>query len=71
MQDVCLRFVDSEEESVSCHALTCIGHVARIHGHLGENALAKIKSLLNDPVRGGHAQNAFDDCLHFVGTIRR
>lgn len=60
-QDVCLQFVDDRRIEVAQVALTCIGHIARIHGQLDKKVIQKLNSLRKNSKLGGYAENALSD----------
>jgi len=48
-------------------AVTCMGHVGRIHRAVGIDVIHRLKELLDDPVLGGVAEDALGDIASFVG----
>ncbi|MFI6300899.1 hypothetical protein ACIBCH_03410 [Amycolatopsis thailandensis] len=47
-------------------AVTCVGHVARLHGEVSDELVSKLREMLEDPVLGGQVEDAFDDISAFV-----
>ncbi|WP_328481893.1 hypothetical protein OHS71_26830 [Streptomyces sp. NBC_00377] len=47
-------------------AVTCAGHVARLHGAIDVRLVARVRDLLQDPVLGGRAEDAVDDIASFA-----
>lgn len=54
------------DPQVGALAVTCVGHVARIHGEVGPDLVARVRGLLQDPVLGGRAEDALDDIASFA-----
>jgi hypothetical protein len=42
-------------------AVTCMGHVGRMHGVVGEKVVDRLRQLLSDEALAGFAENALDD----------
>ena len=47
-------------------AVTCMGHVGRIHGIIGSRIIDCLEILLGDPVLGGIAEDALGDIRAFA-----
>ncbi|MEU9288514.1 hypothetical protein AB0D57_28420 [Streptomyces sp. NPDC048275] len=47
-------------------AVTCMGHMARIHQAVGIDVIHRLEELLDDPVLGGQAEDALGDIASFV-----
>jgi hypothetical protein len=48
-------------------AITCLGHLARIHGALNtREVIPRLGALVQDPVLGGIAEDALADVAHYV-----
>ncbi|MFJ6560888.1 hypothetical protein ACIQMV_13570 [Streptomyces sp. NPDC091412] len=58
------------DPQVTALAVTCVGHVARLHGAIGPDLLERVRDLLQDPVLGGRAEDAMDDIASFAGPAR-
>ncbi|MFD9003776.1 hypothetical protein ACFV0T_22915 [Streptomyces sp. NPDC059582] len=54
------------DPQVTALAVTCAGHVARLHGHIGPRLVARVRELLRDPLLGGRAEDAMDDIGAFA-----
>ncbi|MET9966764.1 hypothetical protein ABZZ80_12825 [Streptomyces sp. NPDC006356] len=54
------------DPQVRALAVTCVGHVARIHGEIGPDLVARVRGLLQDPGVGGRAEDALDDIASFA-----
>ncbi len=68
VEDHCLRLLDSSSHDVRGLVITCLGHLARIHGILDRDAVVPIlHRLVHDPEVGGRAQDALDDVEMYVG----
>ncbi|WP_410576098.1 hypothetical protein [Amycolatopsis sp. lyj-108] len=56
----------SKDIQIRALAVTCVGHVARLHGEVSNELVSKLRELLKDPVLGGQVEDAFDDIASFV-----
>jgi len=67
-QDECLRLLAHDDLAVRKLAVTCLGHVARIHRHIDRprvlSALDHVAS--SDPAIAGQVEDARDDIEHFT-----
>jgi hypothetical protein len=74
VQDTCLNFTQSHDAGVRQIAVTCLGHVARIHRNLDLDKTAPVlHKLMHDPelyVRGS-TEDAIDDIQRFMGVDLR
>ncbi len=62
VQEQCIRFSRHADPDVRGLALTCFGHLARIHQKLDLLVVMPIlEEALNDPIVGGRAGDALDD----------
>lgn len=68
LQKTCLEFISTNENnSMRGLAITCLGHVARIHGTINEQTtIPFLKRLLNDTSLAGRAQDALNDIDIFM-----
>jgi hypothetical protein len=67
VQDRCLDFLDSPLPDVRNTAITCLGHLARIHKKLDRpKVMAALASKLTDPQSAGRAEDAMDDIEMFA-----
>ena len=67
VQDRCLDFLDSPLPDVRNTAITCLGHLARIHKQLNRpKVLAALTSKLSDPQCAGRAEDAMEDIAMFA-----
>ena len=67
VQDECLRFIDNPNPDVRGLAVTCIGHIARIHGHLDtERVIERLKRIGKDDEIYGRVEDALDDIKTFI-----
>lgn len=48
-------------------AVTCMGHVGRIHGAVSADVVRRLEELLDDPALGGVAEDALGDIAAFAG----
>ncbi|MCP3805473.1 hypothetical protein NLX83_40030 [Allokutzneria sp. A3M-2-11 16] len=63
-----LGFLSSEvDHQVKALAVTCLGHVGRIHRAVSSDAIRRLEEFLDDPELGGTAEDALDDIRAFVG----
>lgn len=71
VQDTCLSLARSNDAGVRQIAVTCLGHVARIHRKLDLDKVSPVlKELLRDPEPGvrGCAEDAIEDIRIFMGV---
>jgi hypothetical protein len=62
VQDLCLRLIDLYDLNVSGLAITCLGHLARIHRDIEKEAvLKKLYDNLENEIIGDRVQDAIDD----------
>lgn len=66
-QEQCLRCLQHASEQVRALAPTCLGHVARIHGHLDmERVLPVLTEFRRHPALAGRVEDALDDIVMFL-----
>ncbi len=67
VQNKCIDLLDDKDEDIKGLAITCLGHLARIHGTIEKN---KVFQALREKVREenlkGRVQDALDDIEMFV-----
>ncbi|BCJ52198.1 hypothetical protein Asp14428_36730 [Actinoplanes sp. NBRC 14428] len=61
----CLR--PAVDPQLRALAVTCMGHVGRLHGAVSPDIVTRLRGLLSDPALGGRAEDALDDIASFVG----
>jgi hypothetical protein len=67
VQDQCLQLLNSNDPVVKGLAVSCLGHLARIHKIIDTAKVVPIlNSLLEDPNVGGRAEDALDDIEMFA-----
>jgi hypothetical protein len=67
VQDQCLQLVSHSDPVVKGLAVSCLGHLARIHKTIDTvKVLPLLSSLLDDPDVGGRAEDAIDDIEMFA-----
>jgi hypothetical protein len=67
VQEQCLHSLQHPSEQVRALALTCLGHVARIHGHLDmERVRPVLDALRAQPALAGRVEDVLDDIDMFV-----
>lgn len=67
VQCMCLQFIQHQDKNICTCAITCLGHLARIHGVLDtEQVMPVLEALLNDPKVNGNVQDALDDIQTFI-----
>lgn len=67
VQDQCLQLVNYQDPVVKGLAVSCLGHLARIHKTIDTVKVVPILSgLLEDPDVGGRAEDALDDIEMFA-----
>jgi hypothetical protein len=67
VQDMCLELASHSDPQVSGLAVTCLGHLARIHGFLDvEKVLPTLRRLRDDPKISGRVADALDDIKMYL-----
>ena len=67
IQSKCLEFIKYQDKNIRGLAVTCLGHLARIHGTLDVDKVVPIlESLSDDPEISGKIDDALDDIQMFV-----
>ena len=68
VESVCLRFLSHSDRGVRSNAVTCLGHIARIHKALDvEVVLPKLNSLkIDDPSIGHLVDDAIEGIRFFL-----
>jgi len=67
VQDVCLKLMTFENENICGLAITCIGHIARIHSTIDKKkVLPVLKDKMNDERFLGRVEDALDDINMFT-----
>lgn len=67
LQARCMEIVTDGDLSLRRLAVTCLGHIARIHGVAGQEVVSLLTGLTHDPVLAGTAEDALSDVAIFVG----
>ncbi|MGW0208591.1 hypothetical protein ACWDZ8_23250 [Streptomyces sp. NPDC003233] len=49
-------------------AVTCLGHLGRLHRAVSPEVTQRLESLLDDPVLGGQAEDALGDIAYFASN---
>jgi hypothetical protein len=67
VQDQCLQLLNHSDPVVKGIAVSCLGHLARIHKTIDTaKVLPVLHNLLDDPDLGGRAEDAIDDIEMFA-----
>jgi hypothetical protein len=67
VQNVCLRFIRHPSFDVVSSAVTCLGHLARIHRFLDlEKVMPILNELKSNPRLVGRVEDALDDIAMYV-----
>lgn len=68
IQNVCIDIINSNKEKNICGlAVTCIGHLARIHGKIEKERIFELFNQQKDnPYISGRIEDAIDDINRFV-----
>jgi hypothetical protein len=67
VQDQCLQLIHHSDPAVRGLAVSCLGHLARIHKTIDTaKVLPVLNSLLDNPELGGRAEDAIDDIEMFA-----
>lgn len=62
VQDLCLKLIDLYDLNISGLAITCLGHLARIHGNIEKKVvLKKLNDNLENKIISDRIQDAIDD----------
>lgn len=61
VQEKCLFFIKSEFIDVKKIAISCLGHLARVHGKLEDKVMPILEELRSDPDLVGRVEDAIDD----------
>ena len=71
VQDWCLRFIDGSDQTVRRIAVTCLGHLARLHRTMDiDRVLPLLNDLRSDEVLAGRVDDALDDIHTFIPSTR-
>jgi hypothetical protein len=54
------------DPQIKALAVTCMGHIGRIHQAVSVDVIHRLEELLDDPMLGGRAEDALDDIKSFV-----
>lgn len=69
MEDVLLDCLSPEvDPQVKALAVTCLGHLGRLHHAVSLDVTRRLGELLGDPVLGGRAEDALGDIAYFVSS---
>ncbi|CAA0149339.1 hypothetical protein [Tenacibaculum maritimum] len=67
VENKCLELINSKDNDIKGLAITCLGHLARIHGKINYKKVSKIlESNLSDLTIKGRIEDAFDDIKMFT-----
>lgn len=67
VQNWCLRFLQSAEPDLRNTAITCLGHLARIHRKIDKmKVVSALRSHLKDPGYEGRIEDALEDIEYFA-----
>lgn len=69
IQEKCVIFLESPHENVRWRAIQCLGHLARIHGKIGDKVVNLLEEFLHHPVYAGVASDALDDIQTFAKDV--
>lgn len=65
-----IRFLRDDTVDVKRAAAVALGHLARLHGMVGAEAIALVRELLGDGDLSGTAEDALSDVAIFTGCSR-
>uniref|UniRef100_A0AAU2JSB6 HEAT repeat domain-containing protein n=1 Tax=Streptomyces sp. NBC_00049 TaxID=2903617 RepID=A0AAU2JSB6_9ACTN len=54
------------DPKITALAVTCMGHLGRIHGVVSAELVSRLEALLDDPILGGQAEDALGDIASFA-----
>ena len=67
VQDACLKLLNSENENICGLAITCLGHIARIHSKIDKKKVLPIlKSMNANKKLTGRVEDALEDINTFA-----
>lgn len=67
VQEKCLQFLSSKDSNVRGLAVTCLGHLARIHKQLDlHKILPVLENLRHEPRIRGRVEDTLDDIETFI-----
>ncbi|MBF7996281.1 hypothetical protein [Rahnella laticis] len=67
VEDCCLSLIDSDNEDISGLAITCLGHVARIHSKINkQKVIPALISKRHNHNLAGRVEDALDDINMFA-----
>jgi hypothetical protein len=67
-QNICLNFLDHPDNEVKNVAITCLGHIARIHNKLDRDlVVSKLEQLLKNDALSSRIEDALSDIEIFLG----
>ena len=68
LQEKCVQFSNHDDSEVAGLAVTCFGHIARIHQKLDVDRVIRIlNKLRNNPEIAGRVSDALDDINLYLG----
>jgi hypothetical protein len=67
VQNECLKLLDNKITDISGLAITCLGHIARIHSKINmEKIIPRLNEKLNNPELYGRIEDALNDIKMFI-----
>ncbi len=68
VENQCLSLISNKDENISGMAITCLGHLARIHSAISKSKILPVLKKLakQDNLLAGRAQDALDDIKMFA-----
>jgi len=67
VQDLCLRYAQDSDKQIAGAAISCLGHIARIHKKIDrEKVVPMLTSFKEDSSLKGRAEDALEDISIFV-----
>ncbi len=67
VQDWCLHFLESSDPDIRGTAITCLGHLARIHQKIQKTkVVSALQAHAKDPAVAGRIEDAIQDIEMFV-----
>jgi hypothetical protein len=67
VQDLCLELLDGDDPTIAATAVTCLGHLARLHGEIDKDrVIPALAALAAHPVIGKRVPDALDDIEMFA-----
>lgn len=71
VESKCIQIYDSSDLELKRIAITCLGHLARIHGRISPKAEEIIRTSLSNDYLKAYAEDSLDDVMMFTKKVNR